>query len=652
MLDHKWLKYLEILFILAIPLLAISFSVNGDFYYHLAWGRYIWQTKSIPTTDVFSFPGLGRPIILQEWLFELLAYSLYSFGGYLLISVLVYLSQLCFLLIFRMILINMFNVGTIKRTLIIGFLSVSTYSFWVERPQIAAYLFFIILVYIILLRIFKDKNYLFLSIPMVLLWINTHASAVLLLYLLISFGLIYLFLYIRKKKKSDLLGLRDFWGYGLICFLLALLPPIGLLKIIQFLSIFAAKREFISTTIEEFIPIQNFLLAFWVYFAVIILSFVAFIIGWRKKHEKYGYYFLVSFIPLSLFAFTGVRQVAFAVPSLIILSAPLLSRLKIGINKNIKYLILILSFGATFILLYLYRIQARELLRPYPSEAIPFIKENLSGHMFNELNIGGYLNYELGTKRPTFINGQVAQQKFFYELLPDYVALGDMAGRVLDSELVSYFNSLVNKYDISWVILTTKPFTFWRKIAAGIENSGKWHLVFFDDTDEIYVRDDGKNSGTIKSFAVMAATPFEDKIYITGKRDMARNEYERMNVVVPSAVSNNALGYMLLEDKKYAEARNYFKEALKINSEATSPMMNMAEIDAYDGNYTEGIKLYRRALNNDFEKKRGFGYIRLGQLIIASGGSKDDAVKVWQEGIQNTIYRDVKDRLNQLINGI
>jgi hypothetical protein len=59
---------------------AISFlwksdlSLDQDLGRHLKLGEIIWQTKSIPKTNLFSYVTPDNPFINHHWLFEVLAY--------------------------------------------------------------------------------------------------------------------------------------------------------------------------------------------------------------------------------------------------------------------------------------------------------------------------------------------------------------------------------------------------------------------------------------------------------------------------------------------------------------------------------------------------------------------------------------------------
>ena len=249
--------------------------------------------------------------------------------------------------------------------------------------------------------------------------------------------------------------------------------------------------------------------------------------------------------------------------------------------------------------------------------------------------------YKLGPEIKTFIDGRTGM--FLPQVLPEYDRL--INNRFEDNQFQDYFNFLVHKYDLSWAILTTERWTPIRRLARLLREDPAWHLVFFDDTADIYVRDDGKNDTVIEQFEITSATPFGKRLYKDGQRELANKEYGRMQKISQSAVATNALGYMLLEDKKFKEAEQHFLQALKIDPTAAAPKMNLAELAAKDGDLTTAIKFYKQAIKDDPE--RGLAYLRLGQLIIHSGGSENEAKQVWQKGLKMTPDEEILKQIRK-----
>ena len=69
-----------LLFVAVFSLAAVP-PLDPDLWWHLANGRLIVTTGSIPHVDVYSFSAAGQPWVMHEWLVDLGMYLLYQLGG-------------------------------------------------------------------------------------------------------------------------------------------------------------------------------------------------------------------------------------------------------------------------------------------------------------------------------------------------------------------------------------------------------------------------------------------------------------------------------------------------------------------------------------------------------------------------------------------
>ena len=69
-----------LLFVAIFSLAAVP-PLDPDLWWHLANGRLILTTTSIPHVDVYSFSAAGQPWVMHEWLADLGMYGLYQLGG-------------------------------------------------------------------------------------------------------------------------------------------------------------------------------------------------------------------------------------------------------------------------------------------------------------------------------------------------------------------------------------------------------------------------------------------------------------------------------------------------------------------------------------------------------------------------------------------
>src|SRR5512136_385324 len=72
---------LTLLTFMAIFAMATRAVVDTDLYWHLAAGRYIVETRTVPTVDPFSSTMLGKPWVDIYWLAQVVWYLIYQVAG-------------------------------------------------------------------------------------------------------------------------------------------------------------------------------------------------------------------------------------------------------------------------------------------------------------------------------------------------------------------------------------------------------------------------------------------------------------------------------------------------------------------------------------------------------------------------------------------
>src|SRR5881275_3327740 len=71
----RWLLFVAIFSLAAVP------PLDPDLWWHLANGRLMVATASIPHLDVYSFSAAGQAWVMHEWLADLAMFGLHQFGG-------------------------------------------------------------------------------------------------------------------------------------------------------------------------------------------------------------------------------------------------------------------------------------------------------------------------------------------------------------------------------------------------------------------------------------------------------------------------------------------------------------------------------------------------------------------------------------------
>jgi hypothetical protein len=150
---------------------------DPDTWWHLKVGEIIWNTHTIPTTDLFSFTTNNHAWIPHEWLAEFLIYGAYASGGY--VGLMVWLCVVSSLLFVVTYTLCTFYSGNAKVALA-G--ALTTWLFATVglaiRPHMIGYLLLVCELLVLHLGTTRDRRWLY-SLPLLFgVWINCHGSFV------------------------------------------------------------------------------------------------------------------------------------------------------------------------------------------------------------------------------------------------------------------------------------------------------------------------------------------------------------------------------------------------------------------------------------------------------------------------------------------
>ncbi len=170
-------KYLNITIGLLLILYSFSFlfhtdeAFNQDLGRHLKLGGIIWNTKEIPSTNLFSYTYPDFPFFNHHWLFEVLLYlSVITIG----LQNLLIIKSLMLLITISIILKVSF---TTKSVLVFPCAYIFLHLMRGRsdlRPEIFSFLFTAVTLYI-LERFEKDNSKWVYVLPLIsLLWVNSH----------------------------------------------------------------------------------------------------------------------------------------------------------------------------------------------------------------------------------------------------------------------------------------------------------------------------------------------------------------------------------------------------------------------------------------------------------------------------------------------
>jgi hypothetical protein len=475
-----WVYFLASAAIVVLVFILSSYSVTeGDLFWHLKSGEWIFHHKAIPEMDPFAYSTALFPepenaarqytVLSSYWLGQIILYGVWSLGGYA--GIVILRATVYALLISSLA----FWVGRYSR----GLLAISSIlaagatilPFSNERPQLFGFILFVLS--IASLEAARNNRARFhpavWCMPILLMiWSNIHGSFLLADALLVVYGVTHLVMSMLRRTDRS-------WSYlTLIGASLAasLVNPNSFTLVREF---FRHYKTGIAGGVSEYIsPIvmawkYQIVTPYWVLVLVVIG-----ILATRFKRMEWEHRLtLLLMLGISL---NNLRYVPFficVIPlSFIYLPARLEARWKI-----ITVAVLLVVWAGTRPYVYSFTFMAH---RQFPVDAVRFINETKpQGPLFNHIDWGGYVMFFSG--RQVFCDGRymVNSARKVHDLIlfsPSGLELLDTYG--ISMVLIPGTNTFVNSKEYG------KP---WPLIEQ-LKKDGRWALVHYDDTALVFLR--------------------------------------------------------------------------------------------------------------------------------------------------------------------
>lgn len=475
------------------------YSITQDLGRHLKTGEIILETHSVPKTNLFSYTYPNFPFINHHWLSEVFYHVLFQLRGF---NGLLIINTGLALLSFGLILSKVFKKAGIISLLFCSLLYIPILFERTDvRPEFFSFLFlslFIVILYRfrsyyhpeqsegyhgILRKAQNDKAYylIFLLPFMELLWVNTHiyfpiGIVIILFFLIDAIIPVMLNSFQHPKKEIPKRVWNDITILMLILLvsaLITLLNPNGLKGALYPLSVFQNygysieenQNIFFLWSIIHKQSIIFFFIAAPILFMSLILSFKRVLpVDW-----------LIS-IFFTILAILSIRNFPLFVLATFIPFVTYASNIKLfALKKHIQIVLLVL-------LLFLALFETQQIyvkkgfgfgVEKGARDAVDFfIKENLKGPIFNNFDIGSYLDYRLYPKEKVFVDGRP-------EAYPASFFRSDYIPMQIDK---SKFESMDQKYNFNTIFFSHTDQTPWAEefLKQILENKA-WNLVYVDD---------------------------------------------------------------------------------------------------------------------------------------------------------------------------
>ena len=459
------------------------FAVNVadiDFWWHIAAGRNMLEEGIIPSVDPFGVYDAanvwGQTVLKSQWLGQVMLYAVYH---WLDINGIIFfragILTLCIAIVYLRCRLAATN--SPFAFVITALTGLAILHHTGERPQLFSFLYLSLIFLLLDAFARSKKQWLMYCIPLVmLLWSNTHGGSILGIAALWLYSAGYVLENRRVSQDLKTTSTKLLLTIAAISTVTLLLTPNGLitLKYIFFLQN-SPLRERVSEYASPW-SLWPITMYYWVFICVALVSLPGLC---KRSYQKQ----VAVVVALGVISLTGYRYI----PLFVLVAAPYvaasLSRMFSSVKPshlvNLLVLVISLAFlGYGFKQDRVFQLGVQD--KQFPAGAVAFIKShNLSGKMFNTMNWGGYLIWQLSGTVTPFIDGRmlaparVVPYTHILWITPDGQRFFEQAG--FDLALIPHANAFTReRYPVINYLL----------------NHPDWQVVYQDTAGYLFIRRD------------------------------------------------------------------------------------------------------------------------------------------------------------------
>ena len=602
--------------VFAVLVLANAFTAglrtvsDSDTGWHVATGRYVWEHRTIPSTDVLSFASAGQPWIYPPF-GQVFLYLIYRVGGYVALS---WLSAVACVGIVAYLIR--------KRTmpsLVLAMLAIPAIAY---RTAPRADLFSTVLFAVLLGELWAfhcgEKRRLWIVPTMMLLWVNLHPGflaglAVIAAYIAFEAG----DLVVASKRKAAVTRLSKAWPWVVAGVAATVVNPWGFRiypAALNLAGVFgpAAGSLNSGTYIQEFsgVPItwQTFFQLFdvrhlengnsWLLLISVLLVVLALV---RREMGAAAVLAAATYVAVSharylaMFAITVVTLGGTLVAGIIVVGARNDSehrgtrwrmRIPPGVSAVLTAALCIIAvvhisdYVSNRSYVY-FRADSRFGVGEafsFPEAAARFIEqEKLPGNVFTTFAVGGFAALRLGPEYPNFIDGRADHLN-----PPLFLAEQKLETNGPDS---AAWQAATQKWNINTIVIATAGYRALQGMdAAAFCNSAAWRPVYLDEVSVVLVRNDPANQPWIDRLGInceTASLPVPEGKSKIGLHDYYSNASGTFYVLHRDAEAEDALQQAAANDPN--NPNTYFLRARLYQREQ--------RLDAAEREYRRGLAI-------------------------------------------------------------
>ena len=462
--------------LVALTALSVKGRFNDpDLWWHLKLGQVIWSTGSVPTTEIFSHTAAGHAWIPHEWLSQLSIFAAYRLAGYS--GLMLWLVLFPSLLVILVYLLCCVESGDSRLSFAGGLIGwfFATVGMAI-RPLVLGHLLLVLELLLLHLGRSKDPRWLW-GLPFLFaLWVNCHPSY--------SFGLVILGVSMACSfinwetgpivcRSWPLASRGTRIAVVVTCGCALLLNPIGWRMVTYPINTLLQQHVGLSS-VGEWGPLTMLDPRGVGVLLILAVCGLAVAAGWAEIR-------LEECILVGMTAFLAMqhRRMLFLFG---IVAAPVVCRIlvqKMGDRTAKKDLpianaVFIAIAMATIVAAFPTRSQLEaQVEKGNPVGAVEFIrKQQLSGAMLNDYDLGGYLIWAL-PEHKVFLDGRAD----VYEWTGVLEAFKRWALLEEDPQL------LLNRYDIQFCVLNAGS-----PMGNVLPYLPGWKMAYRDGRAQVFVR--------------------------------------------------------------------------------------------------------------------------------------------------------------------
>ncbi len=533
---------------------------DGDFFWHLKTGEWIWQHRALPAEDPFAYTSpraldtMQRFTLTSYWLGQTTFHLLHRAGGFPAIVLLKFL--LVGLLVLALLPRSRGDRPVFAGVLLLGLVVLGVFSF--ERPQA-----FSLVLYAALLALLERLRrappagrrglLTAAAVPLVMLvWANVHGAHLL--------GQATILLFLATEGVASLSRLpgaappaarRRLLAAGLLGLAFSLLNP-NTYHAVEYLRASAPNPLFVNieyqSTLFAFTRLNLYRIAvFWALLLLALWGAVA-----RRREPDLAMFALLA----------GLGGVAFFksryVPFFVVAAVPAVASWLSGAGA-LKWSRPVVVFLAAASAAHFGWADRSALIEPgsgvwvdrnLPEKEADFIiRQGLGGNLYNNPNWGGYLIWRLGPQRKVFSDGRSLEPRSF------------LSTGTIDNALAGpgpggpAWKRLLEEHDVQYVLTPLFGRGVLYPLVGALLRDPEWGLVFAGYNSLIFLRASPQNSGVLRAWSLPKDRYLDDMIAW----------YTRQAAREPGkAFLHLARGELLLGRGRLAEARAAYAKVLEL----------------------------------------------------------------------------------------